>query len=217
MTYEGECQFCLEFKGLSGALYAQFAEADPPDRTIYRAKNFRIIPPLGEFVEGAVMIVSERHVASCSLFSQDEYEELESLLETTEAVLTREFMRPIFFEHGPSVCAGKGVCCVDHAHVHAFPVEVDVHGFLAPRLPATEIRAMSELERCQSGPRGYLFLQQQGRRFHYPCDVIPSQLIRQVIASALGVPERWNWRDYLGLAEMRRTWERLRHANWRLA
>jgi diadenosine tetraphosphate (Ap4A) HIT family hydrolase len=213
MTAECSCQFCLEFLGDDAAIYNSLAKSYLPDRSIYRNEHFRIIPPLGQFVEGAVMIVSERHIPSCAMLYENEYESLESLLLLTETILRREFSSPIFFEHGPPI-AGKGTCCVDHAHIHAFPVKVDVHEFLKKRFPWVKITTLRELSSYSNDNGAYLFLQQQGRRYFYQCDVIPSQLIRQIIASELGIPERWNWKDYLGLSEMRFTWERLHNINW---
>jgi diadenosine tetraphosphate (Ap4A) HIT family hydrolase len=208
------CQFCLEFQGMTDAVYWTLAENNPPDRTIHRTKNFRVIPPLGQFVEGAVLIVSERHVPSCSLFSDEEFDELAELMAATEKILGGLYSPPVFFEHGPPPDLSKGTCCVDHAHVHAFPVAVDVHAFLRTRLPGTEISGLREMRSRKSGSGGYLFLQQQGRKYFYECGVIPSQMIRQIIAGELGVPERWHWRSYLGLPEMRSTWLRLKEADW---
>jgi diadenosine tetraphosphate (Ap4A) HIT family hydrolase len=217
MRSNEHCQFCVEFKNITESVYWEIAEGNPPDRAIYRTKSFRVIPPLGQVVEGAVLLVSERHVPSCAQLSAQELNELELLISRTELILSHVYTTPIFFEHGPLLNSGKGTCCVDHAHIHAFPVMVDVHTYLCKRFSWAEISNLQDLTfrvNAMNDMRGYLFVQQQGHRYFYECDVIPSQLIRQIIASELGVPERWHWRSYLGISEMCSTLKRLRSIEW---
>ena len=209
------CQFCLEFARDPAALWFKLAPGMPADRSVYRTPHFRALPPLGQFVEGALMLVSEEHCPSIARLPPDAVADLEALLRRVESVLAATYAPPLFFEHGPGV-SSKGTCCVDHAHMHAFPVAVDVHAFLGARFPFVELRGLSELKDFASGAGGYLFLQQGSRRYAYRCEVAPSQLVRQVIAAALGVPERWDWRGYLGIEEVGRTLERLPAPVWEL-
>lgn len=206
------CQFCLEFDFELEAIYFSLGAEGPRDRAVHRSEHFRVIPPLGQFVEGAVMLVSEEHVPSCGDLAPPVADHLEGLMRVASNVLSRTYCRPLFFEHGPRAAATKGACCVDHAHVHAFPVDVDVHSFLAARFPHRSIERLEELRAVR--PNGYLFLEQHGQRYVYEVDPVPSQLIRQVIARELGVPNRWHWRDYLGLNELKRTHTRLKEADW---
>ena len=62
--------------------------------------------------------------------------------------------------------------------------------------------------------KAYLFLQtNEGDRFVYDAGVVPSQYVRKIITAELGMPERWHWREYLGLDELKRTVAAL--AGWR--
>ena len=62
--------------------------------------------------------------------------------------------------------------------------------------------------------RPYLFLQtNEGRRFVYDAGIVPSQYVRRIITRELGMPERWHWREYLGLDELKRTFAAL--SGWR--
>ena len=62
--------------------------------------------------------------------------------------------------------------------------------------------------------QAYLFLQTNvGTRFVYDAGIVPSQYIRRIVTAELGMPERWHWRDYLGLEELERTAATL--AGWR--
>ena len=207
------CQFCLEFAGWSEAVYPELAEGWPADRTIHRADGFRVIPPLGQFVEGAVMVLAERHVACVAAMGADEAVSFSRFLDRCIDRVERAYGPCVVFEHGPPAAGTKGTCCVDHAHVHVFPVEMDVVGRLE-RLRFKPLASILDLRELPIGPGGYLYVRQGGRDFGASCETIPSQLVRQDIAVHLGVPERWHWRSYLGLQELRRTWETLRAADW---
>ena len=212
---KSSCQFCLEIDKDPSSVYFTLAKDCPPDRTIFRNGSFRVIPPLGQFVEGSVMIVTEEHVPSCADLTENKLEELDRLIGITVRLLTSVYEPPVIFEHGPSASENKGTCCVDHAHIHAFPVDVDVRSALRSDFREIEICDLKEIRGIQRASGGYLFLQQEGLRFVYPCDFVPSQYIRQVIAEDLGVPERWHWRSYLGLEELKLTYDKLVSADWR--
>jgi hypothetical protein len=73
---------------------------------------------------------------------------------------------------------------------------------------------MRQLKSLAKSEQAYLFLQtNDGARFVYDAGVVPSQLIRRIVTAELGMPERWHWRDYLGLEELERTVAEL--AGWR--
>jgi SAM-dependent methyltransferase len=113
--------------------------------------------------------------------------------------------RPLMFEHAPVTAGEKGTCCVDHAHLNVFPVAVDVHEHLR-RFPHARIDEMRELAARKEWNRPYLFLQtNDGRRFVYDAGIVPSQYIRKIVTTELAMPERWHWREYLGLEELKRT------------
>ena len=58
---------------------------------------------------------------------------------------------------------------------------------------------------------GYLFVQENnGERRVYDGFNVPTQFVRRIITTDLGVPERWHWRDYLGQNELIATFEALK-------
>ena len=73
---------------------------------------------------------------------------------------------------------------------------------------------MSDLSAPQFRNQPYLFLQtNEGRRFVYNAGIVPSQYVRRIVTTELGMPERWHWREYLGLDELKRTFAAL--SGWR--
>ena len=47
----------------------------------------------------------------------------------------------------------------------------------------------------------------------YDAGIVPSQYVRRIVTSELGMPDRWHWREYIGLEELQRTFATL--SPWR--
>jgi ATP adenylyltransferase len=208
------CVFCAEFDGSATSVFREIVGRDAPSRIIHGTEHFVVFPPLGEFIEGGLLVVTRDHVFAMSHLPDAWYDELDGLMAEAAALLEAHYgCRPLFFEHAPVAPGDKGTCCVDHAHLNVFPARVDVHEHLR-RLPYDEITEMRELAPLKDSGKGYLFLQDNsGRRFVYHAGIVPSQYIRKIIATELGMPERWHWREYPGVEELKRTMAAL--AGWR--
>lgn len=208
------CVFCAEFEGSPASVFREILGAEIPSRIIHRTEHFVVFPPLGQFVEGGLLLATREHLFAMSHLSEGYYGELEDLMEETARVLESHYgCRPLFFEHAPVAPGNKGTCCVDHAHLNVFPVRVDVHEHLK-NLPHVSISRMRDLAGLKGRDQGYLFLQaNDGRRFAYHAGIVPSQYVRKIITAQLGMPERWHWREYLGVDELKRTIAAL--AGWR--
>jgi hypothetical protein len=101
---------------------------------------------------------------------------------------------------------------VDHAHLNLFPAPVVLHPHLAGRM-SLRVGSLGELGRLRTAEFGYLFIQENdGTRRAYDAHQVPSQLVRRIITKALGMPERWHWRDYPGRDELLATHAALKGA-----
>ena len=209
-----QCVFCQEFHGLGRSIYDEILGHELPCRVVHRTPNFLVFPPLGEFIEGGLLLASREHHISMASLPDEYYAELESLVaETCDLLAERYGCLPLLFEHAPVAVGDKGTCCVDHAHLNVFPVRVDVHAQLS-KFPHVEIDALLQLSSPRFRNEPYLFLQaNEGRRFVYHAGIVPSQYVRRIITAELGMPERWHWREYLGVEELKRTHAAL--AGWR--
>jgi hypothetical protein len=73
------------------------------------------------------------------------------------------------------------------------------------------VKELPELTRLQRAEFGYLFVQENdGSRRVYDGQNVPTQLVRRIITSQLGIPERWHWRDYPGQDELVATYHALK-------
>ena len=200
------CVFCREFNGEAASIFHELLGQELPSRLIHATEHFLVFPPLGQFVEGGLLITTREHRISMADLADRHYRELERLMAETSELLSAYYgCRPLMFEHAAVAAGDKGTCCVDHAHLNVFPVAVDVHKHLR-RFPHTQIANMQELAARKEANRGYLFLQtNEGRRSVYDAGHGSSQYIRKIVTAELGMPERWHWREYLGLEELKRT------------
>jgi inosine/xanthosine triphosphate pyrophosphatase family protein/diadenosine tetraphosphate (Ap4A) HIT family hydrolase len=205
-----ECVFCQEFEGSGRSIYHDVLGQELPSRVIHRTEHFLVFPPLGQFIEGGLLLATCDHRISMAALPEAYYPELDRLMAETADVLAQRYgIRPLFFEHSPATPGDKGTCCVDHAHLNVFPASVDVHAHLR-KFPHAEIGSMANLSAEWFRSHAYLFLQtNEGKRFVYDAGIVPSQYVRRIITRELGMPERWHWREYLGLDELKRTYEEL--------
>ncbi len=206
-----ECPFCAELDNDGLSIFAGVMGGRLPSRIVYEDEDFVVMPPLGEFMEGGLLVLTRRHILSLAHLPPETFARLERLLVAIrKALQARWGIAPLVFEHGPAPEWSKGVCCVDHAHLNIFPASVEVHAHLANRmhLPLSEL---SELVRLQRAEFGYLFVQENdGSRRVYDGQNVPTQLVRRIITTQLGIPERWHWRDYLGQDELVATYHALK-------
>jgi len=205
-----DCVFCREFAGHTATVFQELTGGQIPSRILHRTDHFLVFPPLGQFVEGGLLLATGEHLISFAYLPEEYYAELEDLIREIVDQLRRHYgCAPVFFEHAPLAHGEKGTCCVDHAHLNIFPVQVDVHEHLR-HFPHFSIGSLRELGEISARQRGYLFLQNiDGRRYVYQTGVVPSQYIRRIITAKLGMPERWHWREYLGLEELQHTLDTL--------
>jgi len=205
-----DCPFCAEFEQDGGGLFASLMGPSLPSRVLYEDEHFLILPPLGEFMEGGLLLLTREHLLSMAGLSPTQFGHLERLLQAVRRVLVKHWgVPPLVFEHGPAPDAGKGVCCVDHAHLNIFPAPVAIHPHLAERMHF-RLDRLSEIARLRRAEFGYLFVQENdGTRRAYDGRNVPTQLVRRIITTQLGQPDRWHWRDYLGKEELLATFHAL--------
>lgn len=206
----GSCAFCVELSGDPSSIFEQLSEGVPRDRVVHVSTSFVLFPPLGQFMEGGLLLLTRKHVKSMAYLEKTQASELEDLMAEVTAKLRSTYdSNPIFFEHGPGRGRGKSTCCVDHAHLNIFPANVDLMPLLG-KFPGHTIKSIDELASLRDTNEDYIFIQHRDgtRTVHFSED-FPSQFIRREITRQLGYPERWHWRNYLGIAELRTTHDKL--------
>lgn len=206
-----QCPFCVEWEGESQTVFNEYLQERLTSRIVYEDDHFVLVPPLGSFIEGGLLLLTREHIPSLAYLPPQLWPHLEQLLQSIQkALVARWGTSPLIFEHGSAMDRTKGHCCVDHAHLNIFPAKVPVHPHLASRMHL-KIGPLSELIRLQAAEFGYLFVQENdGIRYVYDAQDAPTQLVRRIISSQIGMPERWHWRDYPGCDELTATYHALK-------
>ena len=206
-----QCPFCAELEGGCQSIFAEMIRDRLASRIVYEDEHFVVMPPLGEFIEGGLLLLSRLHILSFAYLPPELFERLERLLSAIRReLLARWGVSPLIFEHGPAPQRSKGMCCVDHAHLNIFPARLPVHPHLSQRMNF-QFSSLSELQRLQRAEFGYLFVQENdGTRRAYDAQLVPTQLVRRIITSQLGLAQRWHWQDYPGYDELINTYKALK-------
>lgn len=209
-----ECCFCKELE----RGYLEINKENKGNRIITETDNFVVFPALGPIVEGHVLITSKEHYIGVGGVPKEFYEELEEIQKKVRSALKEIYGKSLFFEHGASISGEKSACCIEHTHIHALPVNVDVEQVLTEKFPKKRIGKMEVLQEYFKNGKPYFFVETNDIErsvFDIP-DIVPSQYIRQIIATSIRKPERWDWGLCLGMEDMERTKEvlkeKLKHA-----
>lgn len=207
----GQCPFCTELEGSGQSIFAEMSRERLPSRILFEDDDFVVMPPIGEFIPGGLLLLSRRHILSFAYLPSELFLKLEHLLNVIRRELKTLYgVSPLIFEHGPAPERSKGVCCVDHAHFNIFPAQVAVRPHLAGRMHVP-VNSLPEFRKLRRAEFGYLFVQENdGSKRAYDGQLVPTQLVRRIITTQLGLPQRWHWRDYPGLEELVETYETLK-------
>jgi diadenosine tetraphosphate (Ap4A) HIT family hydrolase len=206
-----QCPFCVELEGEGHSVFTEFLQDRLASRILYEDELFIVMPPLGQFMEGGLLLLTRAHIPSFAHLPLEWIPRLERLLQAIQNLSVAHWgVSPLVFEHGSALDRTKGHCCVDHAHLNIFPAQLRVHPHLAARMHL-KIGSLSEMNRLRTAEFGYLFVQENdGARHGYDGQYAPTQLVRRCITSQMGFPERWHWRDYTGCEELLATYHALK-------
>jgi diadenosine tetraphosphate (Ap4A) HIT family hydrolase len=188
---------CLCIRGARTQVPERLATLPPEEKILHYHSDFVVSGARGAFVEGWLLLFPARHVTSLFQLSRGELESLDALVANVTTVLTNLYQSPaLLFEHGSP---GDRICqtgrCVDHAHLHCLPANVDMTEYLASRFSQSPVDSFGALSAMASPTEPYLLCWRDNRLTLFRTGVIPSQWMRQLLASKLEVPSLWDWRE----------------------
>ena len=173
------------------------------ERTIYRSENFFVIPTLGQFITGYLLIIPYQHIMSNGELSRKHLEEFQIVLSDIEYILKLAYpdAKGILVWENGSGTSGKGKAkdSLVHSHVHVAPsgltadVIKDMAGFHFNELGIMDLPNFKEhsylLMRCPDKEKWLIN--------NDPKVYIPRQYVRQLIAEEYNIPgDAWNWRTH---------------------
>lgn len=171
---------------------------EKPEHILYESKNFFVIPGLGAFFDGYVMIVPKEHVMSFAELSEHKYEEFLQVLNDIRFILESVYNKKIFvFECGSGKNGGgKHATSIVHAHIHMAPTDMPVlervqkSGLYPALIDQRDLRKYGEYP--------YMLYIDQEENWYIVSDpdtYFPRQHPRQVLADYMNLEKgEYNWR-----------------------
>jgi diadenosine tetraphosphate (Ap4A) HIT family hydrolase len=192
---KSRCEFCDEFAGSSKNEFVARYGSRLGDRLLFNGRYFRIVPSLGQIVEGHLLVIPVEHHRALADLPHSRAAELDDLCRYTRSVLTQKYGSCVLFEHGARG-EGSGGCGIDHAHMHAVPVMADgVLSILAREFTGGDIASLAEIPRLLAPGSSYLYFEDASRkRYAFPVQNLPSQYMRKLVADSIGKTD-WDWRE----------------------
>ena len=169
------------------------------NRVIYKSENFFVMPTLGEFLLGYMIIIPMEHVMSNAELSSSLQEEFLTVLDDVSYILNLTYQTSDFlvWENGTGNSGkGKAKTSVVHSHVHIAP----------SKLTASKIKEFSQFdfdeisydELSSYGNRSYLLIRENKNSWFINSNsevYIPRQYVRQLLAHEYKLTgDTWNWR-----------------------
>ena len=169
-----------------------------PEHILYESYNFFVVPGLGAFFDGYVMIVPKRHVMSFAELNSSEYDEFLEVLRDMKFILESIYKKKLFiFECGSGKNGGgKHKTSIVHAHMHLAPTDMPVlknvqkSGLHPALIEAKDLRNYGNYPYM-------LYVDQQDNWYIIsdPDTYFPRQHPRQVLADYMQLPKNaYNWR-----------------------
>ena len=183
-----DCVYCKDFS--SGC-----------SRIVYESQHFLVVPTVGEFITGYLLIIPKRHTMSLAEFTEVEFSEFLQVLDDVRYILDLTYKTSDFliFENGTGKSGkGKAKDSIVHAHIHIAPSRLtvnkikDISGFHFDTIKYDEIP--------QFANHSYLLIKDFDDSWAIssnPNLYIPRQYIRQLLAEEHEITgNQWNWREY---------------------
>lgn len=195
-----QCSFCSELSHScdgSNLFLSLVEDYKISTRVIYESNNFVILPTIGAFVEGYLLIVAKQHYISIGAMAQSTLDEFNQMILACKSVIAKIYeKKTLVFEHGGRSDCNTIGACVEHAHVHIVPIKDSIKSeLLHYPMQLHEIGSVRRLYEYGERSESYLFYQDiDGINYIIESEIIPSQFMRQVTSHKLGVGDRWDWK-----------------------
>lgn len=206
------CQFCIKFGRDGRGRDVLF------DHVLWEDEDLVVVPAIGGFVPGYVLIIPREHVPSVALLASGMVRRIETVKAMVRAALTPLFGAPVFFEHGPVAPSNASGSCVQHVHVHCLPTDVDLLPALRER-HGDALRPLSDysnITRLATLRQSYIFYETgDGAMFVFSDERLPSQYLRRLFAAKLGFDGvEWDYAVFPFRENAQRTVDALARVAW---
>lgn len=199
---KSDCVYCKYLNG----------ESMHNEWVIYESRNFFVMPTLGEFMDGYLLIIPIHHVMSIAELTKSELDEFMKVLEDITYILKLTYSSEsmLVWENGTgNNGTGKAKDSIVHAHVHIAPSKLTADKI--EQISGFEFTQITDKDINKYGKHSYLLIKDKGNIWIINDSdklYIPRQYLRQLLAMENGIEgEKWNWRKYHFEEQMYKTSE----------
>ena len=177
------------------------------DRVIHEDKHWVVVPTLGAFLDGYILLISKKHSKSSYLCSPREISSLSGNIYRMFNIYKKVYRKKhaYIFEHGSIDDNYASACCVDHTHIHMFPSPIDIYDAVAKKFiyGYTEHKSLHALYAHirKRNIKSYLLFGDLVYKRYILIDasenIYPSQYLRQTVYSLFNnitSDNKWDWR-----------------------
>lgn len=189
-----DCPYCIYLNN------NHFDKAWGIHRTLYKSSNFFVMPTVGEFIKGYLLIIPNEHVMSMAELSPDLHQEFLNVLDDVITILKLTYSVEDFlvWENGTGNGGiGKAKSSIVHSHIHVAPSKLNTSKI--KQLSGFPLTKISYEDLNSYGNHSYLLVKGNSPDEWWINDnpdlYIPRQYVRQLIAEEYELPgDSWNWR-----------------------
>lgn len=212
-----ECPFCVLMEEGRSPVWNYLFPAENSDEVIAQSESFLVILDTAPLTEGHLLIVPDRHVSSLAGLPRPERDELHAVKCEAESKLRKAYGPIMFFEHGAESFARHAGACIDHAHLHLIPGDIDILPHVARDYP--DVKAFTSYDDVLDSLAGEAYLmfgRDAGPAYGAPAPTCATQYLRRLVSQAAEVGTVWNWRDCVRWADALSVREQLLDARKKL-
>lgn len=163
-------------------------------RILYDGKYIYVAVDISPLSIGHILIITKSHYFNFYETDEKVKEETKKIKHIIQNVFKDIYhSETIFFEHG-SKESGKAGSSIDHAHLHAIPLSIDMKSVL-DNLLGESIECNILLEKFHN-EFSYIYLENDNIKVIYKVDELPSQYLRKVVGEQIN-NFQYDWRTYL--------------------